>query len=49
MTTNAGHAFAAQLENVSYVYPNGTKALDNVSIKIDKGDFVCLVGAKGSG
>ena len=37
------------LRNVSLVYPNGVRALDNVSLEIAKGDFVFLVGHSGTG
>ena len=32
-------------ENVSMTYPNGTPALDNVSLQIGDGEFVFIVGS----
>jgi energy-coupling factor transporter ATP-binding protein EcfA2 len=39
-----------ETQNLNFVYPNsGIKAIDNLSIKIEKGDFIGLVGPNGSG
>lgn len=35
--------------DVSKTYPNGTKALNNVNIHIDRGEFVFIIGSSGAG
>jgi cell division transport system ATP-binding protein len=38
-----------RLRGVSLVYPNGVRALDNISLEIEKGSFVFLIGSSGMG
>ena len=38
-----------EFTNVSKVYENGTKALSNLSLSVDKGEFVFVVGPSGAG
>ena len=38
-----------EFRNVSKVYETGTEAVHNANFKIDKGEFVFLVGSSGSG
>ena len=36
-------------QNVSMVYPNGTAALNNVTLNIKDGEFVFIIGKSGAG
>ena len=38
-----------EFKNVSKTYDNGTRALNNVSIRINDGEFVFIVGSSGAG
>lgn len=38
-----------RLENVSFAYPNGHQALEQVSIAIEKGERVAIIGQNGAG
>ena len=38
-----------QLKNVTKVYPNGTRGLNNLNLEINKGEFVVVVGLSGAG
>ncbi len=38
-----------ELQNITKVYPNGTKAVDETSLNIENGEFVVFVGPSGCG
>jgi osmoprotectant transport system ATP-binding protein len=38
-----------RFENVSKVYAGGTKAVDNLTLEIQAGEFVCFIGPSGCG
>lgn len=38
-----------KIENLSYTYKNGRRAVDNVSAEIKKGELICLIGQTGCG
>lgn len=37
------------IENLTYTYPDGTKALEQINLAIEAGEKVALIGANGSG
>jgi phosphonate transport system ATP-binding protein len=37
------------IERLTKIYPNGTKALDDVSLTVERGEFLVLIGLSGSG
>jgi energy-coupling factor transport system ATP-binding protein len=40
---------SVEVRNLSYDYPNGVNALQNVSISVPRGDIAALIGANGAG
>ena len=38
-----------KFDNVSKVYPNGFKGLKNISLEIEQGEFVAIIGLSGAG
>ncbi|MCK9224781.1 MAG: cell division ATP-binding protein FtsE [Candidatus Muirbacterium halophilum] len=38
-----------QMYNVSKVYSNGVRALDNINVEIERGEFIFLIGSSGAG
>ena len=37
------------INDVSFAYPDGTVAIDNISLNIEKGEKVAIVGQNGAG
>jgi phosphonate transport system ATP-binding protein len=38
-----------EVKNLSKIFPDGTKALDDVTLDIPDGQFVCIIGLSGAG
>lgn len=38
-----------EAKNITYLYPDGTKALDNINFSVEKGQMVSLLGKNGAG
>ena len=38
-----------QVNKLEFAYPDGTKALDNINLSIEVGEFIALIGQNGSG
>ena len=37
------------VDNLSYTYPSGTKALSNITLAIEEGASVAILGSNGAG
>lgn len=49
MTGVSDGEWAVEAEDVSFVYPEGTTALDGVDFRVRKGEFVAVLASNGSG
>lgn len=47
--SNATAETLIEMEGASFVYPNGTKVIRNVSLAIRRGEFIALMGPNGAG
>ncbi len=45
----ASDLLAVQVQDLSFHYPDGTAALDRLSLVIERGESVCLAGPNGAG
>jgi energy-coupling factor transport system ATP-binding protein len=49
INTEASGKEIIKIEDISFSYPNGVKALENISLDINKGDFIAIMGENGAG
>ncbi len=49
MCESSEHEEIIRIENLSHVYDNGKKALENVNLSIKRGEFVAIIGQNGAG
>jgi len=38
-----------EVKNLTKIYPNGTRGLDDVNVTIENGEFICVIGLSGAG
>lgn len=38
-----------EVENLTHIFPDGTVAIEDISLKIEKGEFIVIAGSNGSG
>jgi energy-coupling factor transport system ATP-binding protein len=43
------NSFFIQVKDLGFIYPDGTKALEDININISIGEFIALIGQNGSG
>jgi energy-coupling factor transporter ATP-binding protein EcfA2 len=49
LSSNGARPALVEVENVTHIYGGSVRALDQVSLTIDEGDFVAIIGQNGSG
>lgn len=46
---DSGQTYALEFENLSCVFPDGTRALENIDLHVSQGEIVALLGPSGCG